>query len=269
MAVDSHFFVSAGEKAVLEGFRFSDEPMEGMISANSLLDPEEMHSFIQRLKLTFQTDSDKVAASVFMKRYAFLAVIALYTMSAWNKKLDVRPENIFFEPPADEPKWLPKFYLKNTQSVAWNSEDRQTLFQKGIADLFTSHINPVIEMLAKTTGVSKLILWENVAIYMLWLYESKLESTPNAADDLDFIFKKAEGKLFGRYNRNPINKFYTEKTYVDDLDELIRIRQTCCFSYLTGEKAARCKTCPCRKLEMEGKCSNGPEDVCDAVRSLT
>ncbi|WP_409271964.1 IucA/IucC family C-terminal-domain containing protein [Neobacillus sp. SCS-31] len=257
------------EKEVLKDFRFSDEPMEGMISVQAMLEPAEMQSLIERLKATFQTDSDKVAASVFMKRYAFLAVVALYTITAWNKKLNICLENIYFEPPSAEPKWLPKFFLKNKQTEEFANADRQTLLQKGISELFADHINPVIERLAKTTGLSKLILWENTAVYLMWLYESKLENVPNADHDLDFLFKKAEGSLFGRYNRNPISKFYYEKTYVDDLDEMVRIRQTCCFSYLTGEKAKRCKTCPCRKLEMEGKCSNGPENVCDAVRSLT
>ncbi|WP_053368089.1 IucA/IucC family C-terminal-domain containing protein [Bacillus sp. FJAT-27245] len=257
------------ERGVLKDFRFVDEQVEGMVSAKTLLDPAAMHSLIERLKVTFQTDSDKVAASIFMKRYAFLAVLALYTMTAWNKKLDIRPENIYFEPPSDEPKWLPKFFLKNTQTEEYAEADRQTLFRKGVSELFAGHINPVIETLAKTTGLSKLILWENTAVYIMWLYESKLENEPAAAADLDFLLCKAEGSLFGKYNRNPISKFYTEKTYVDELDEMVRIRQTCCFSYLTGEKAARCKTCPCRKLEMEGKCTNGPEDVCDAVRSLT
>lgn len=269
MAVDSRFGLSDSERATLEGFRFSNEPMKNMISAELLLDPQEMQAFIERLKATFQTDSGKVAASVFMKRYAFLAVIALYSMSAWNKKLDVCPENIYFEAPTDEPKWLPKFHLKNIRTEESGSSDRQALFRKGIAELFAGHIFPVIEMLAKTTGVSELILWENTAVYLMWLYESKLESQTNANADFDFLFNNAEGFLFGKYNRNPLGKFYTEKTYIDDLDEMVRIRQSCCFSYLTGEKAARCKTCPCRKLEMEGKCSNGPEDVCDAVRSLT
>ena len=36
----------------------------------------------------------KVTASIFVKRYAFLAVIYLYGMTAWNKKLNVSLNNI-------------------------------------------------------------------------------------------------------------------------------------------------------------------------------
>ncbi|WP_059172189.1 IucA/IucC family C-terminal-domain containing protein [Bacillus sp. FJAT-27445] len=257
------------EKDALKDYRFAAERLYRMISVKALLDPLELKAFIDQLKVTFQTDSEKVAASVFIKRYAFLAVLALYTMSAWNKKLDIRPENIYLEPPSADPKWLPKFYLTNTQTGEVNTADRQAFRRQAVSELFAGHLFPLISLLAKTTGVSKLILWENIAVYIMWLYESKLEKEPNAGGDLDFIFKKAEGSLFGSYNHNPIKKFYYEKTYVDDLDEMVRIRQTCCFSYLTGGKSSRCKTCPCRKLEMEGKCSNGPENVCDAVRSLT
>ncbi|CEG28843.1 IucA/IucC family C-terminal-domain containing protein [Bacillus sp. B-jedd] len=320
------------EKNILSQYRFSNQPMEGMISAASLLDPVRLETFIGELKTTFQTEFDKVVASVFIKRYAFLAVIALYSMSAWNKKLDLDPENIFIEPPNGDAKWLPKFYFASTETEEGqsagtsgnrglengmqpesgkpvtklglrtetpvnNSEpgsepqagfrgvglieqqgnpgsvvrrkaflpNEKVFREEVLSGLFAGHINPLVNRLAKVSGVSKLILWENIGVYIMWLYETVLENDR----ELDFIFNEAGGELFGSYHRNPMKKFYTGKTYVDDLDEMVRIRQTCCFSYLTGEKAARCKTCPCRKLEMEGKCSNGPENVCDAVRSLT
>lgn len=263
------------EKSILSQYRFSDRPLEGMISASSLLDPERLEAFISELKTTFRTDYDKVAASIFIKRYAFLAVISLYSMSAWNKKLNLDPDNIFIEPPSGDAKWLPKFYFASTEmeegQSGGTSGDRwpfpkEKAFQvEVLSGLFAGHLNPLVNRLARMTGVSKLILWENIAVYIMWLYETVLEYDR----ELDFIFNEAGGELFGSYHSNPLKKFYTGKTYVDDLDEMVRIRQTCCFSYLTGEKAARCKTCPCRKLEMEGKCSNGPENVCDAVRSIT
>ncbi|WP_158587543.1 IucA/IucC family C-terminal-domain containing protein [Neobacillus notoginsengisoli] len=291
--------------------------MDGMMSVASLLDRQQLEKFLDELKPMLQTDLNKVVASVFMKKYAFIAVPALYSMTAWNKKLDLNPENVFMEPPNGDSKWLPKFYFANAEVEEWietesrtgpnadtqtgaeewtrteqnparqsansiglegrrkaflpkerGDDSRDAFREQALSELFADHIFPLVSQLAKITGVSKLILWENVATYIMWLYETVLADERNAAGDFDF-FNNAAGALFGNYHRNPMKKFYTEKTYVDDLDEMIRIRQTCCFSYLTGEKAARCKTCPCRKLEMEGKCSNERENPCDAVRSLT
>ena len=34
------------------------------------------------------------AASIFMKRYAFTAAMALMAMTCWNRKMDVNPENM-------------------------------------------------------------------------------------------------------------------------------------------------------------------------------
>ncbi|OCA87974.1 hypothetical protein A8F94_09095 [Bacillus sp. FJAT-27225] len=261
--------LTIAEKTTLKAYRFTDIPKKGMIQVSALLDSDTLKAFIESIMPVIQTDSPKVAASVFMKRYAFIAVLSLYSVTKWNKKLDLQPENIYFEPPTGKGTWLPKFYFSNMEAEKWDGGHRNEWFKQVLTELFAGHLFPLIDLLGKVTGVSKLILWENVAIYVMWLYESELEGQTQANDDFDFIFNKAEGAVFGKYRRNPITKFYSEKTYLDDLDELVRVRKTCCFSYLTGDRDTRCKTCPCRRLEMEGKCANGTDNICEAARSLT
>ncbi|WP_052342593.1 IucA/IucC family C-terminal-domain containing protein [Bacillus sp. EB01] len=261
--------LTIAEKTKLKAYRYTDMKKIGMIQASSLLDHDALEAFIESIMPTLQTDSAKVAASVFMKRYAYIAVLSLYSISALNKKLNIQADNVFFEAPIGTGSWLPKFFLEKAEAEKWDGGDHNQWRKQAITELFAGHIFPLIDLLGKVTGVSKLILWENVAIYIMWLYESELAGQAPPDDDFNFIFNETEGAVFGKYRRNPLTKFFTEKTYQEDLDEMVRVRKTCCFSYLTGDKDKRCKTCPCRQLEMEGKCANGTDNICEAVRSIT
>ena len=107
-----------------------------------------------------------------------------------------------------------------------------------------------MDAISKSAKISKMILWENVAVYIFWLYEKILsqaedhEVKERAQEDFSFLIETAIGKLFGRYHSNPIAGFHTEPVYQEESDTYIRIRKTCCFSYLLKDKGSYCKTCP-------------------------
>ncbi|MGG3563676.1 siderophore-iron reductase FhuF [Neobacillus rhizosphaerae] len=255
------------ELLVLEKYRLSVKSADSFPIA-SLLDESFLNDFLAKLTLTIDAPSTKVAASIFIKRYAFLAVTALYSMSVWNKKLNVSIENVSMESPNQGKAWLPSFSLKEMTAQDWNGKDRSLWRDTVLRDLFANHIYPIILSLEKAVGISKLILWENMAVYLFWLYEKELKENENSnvADDFRYLLLEAEGSLFGQYNLNPLQRYYAEKTYVEERDEEIRIRKTCCFSYqLPAGK--RCKICPCTHVSKDGRCHDG-ENICSAVRSF-
>ena len=47
--------------------------------------------------------------------------------------------------------------------------------------------------LEKTIGISKLILWENIAVYLFWLYEKELKDydNSNVADDFRYLVTRS------------------------------------------------------------------------------
>ena len=233
-------------------------------NVGNLLDKAYVTEFMKNLADSIGSPSERTAASIFIKRYAFIAVISLFAMTTGNKKMNLSLDNIEMEEAERGKDWLPMISLKNPSVEEWNGEDRNEWRKNVYRELFADNLYPLIELFEKTFKVSKLVLWENIAVYLFWLYETELKDSdnPNVQDDFRFLIMEAEGRLFGRYHNNPIQKYFSEKKYEDE----VRIRKTCCFTYQLGSK--RCKTCPCTHITQDGVCFDG-ESICSAVRSVT
>lgn len=71
----------------LKQFRFTTEqkPSALSISLDELLNEQKLLCYLEQVKTKIGSPNLKVAASIFMKRYSFLAVIYFYGISVWNK----------------------------------------------------------------------------------------------------------------------------------------------------------------------------------------
>jgi ferric iron reductase protein FhuF len=222
------------------------------IETKELLDPGTVGEYLLKLKQHIGATDEKVAASILVKRYAFLPVTYLYCMTAWNLKLDISHENLSLESQEKNGIWLPGFRFKNLWGKA-SGADRNQWREDAIRSLFSIHVLPILDSVAKEAKISKLILWENIVIYLFWLYETVLPEEPllarKASEDFKFIMEEASGDLFGRYNENPLKRYHNKKIFVESTGKVIRPRKTCCFSYLTNS-GKRCGTCPqvCKNL---------------------
>ncbi|WP_051633814.1 siderophore-iron reductase FhuF [Bacillus sp. UNC41MFS5] len=249
----------------LEKYRFHLS-LEDSFNVADLLDETYLKDFLKNLSAAIGAPSEKIAASIFIKRYAFLAVMSLYTMTALNKKLNVSLDNIKMESAVQGKDWLPGISLKDATLQEWDGNNRSKWRESVLKDLFANNIYPLISQMEKTVGISKLILWENIAVYLFWLYETELKDQNLVAEDFRYLILEAEGKLFGRYNKNPLQKYFAEKTYLEEWSTEVRVRKTCCFTYqLPAGK--RCKTCPCTHIAKDRRCHDG-ENICEAVRSF-
>jgi ferric iron reductase protein FhuF len=246
--------------SVLQKYRLTSTPGKTFTVAN-LLDHAYVVDFMKNLAYSIGAPTEKAAASIFIKRYAFIAVISLFAMSSGNKKLNLSLNNIEMEEAVRGKDWLPMISLKDSTIEEWNGNDRNEWRKNIYRELFADNIYPIIEHFEKTFKVSKLVLWENIAVYLFWLYETELRDheNPNVQDDFRFLIEGTEGRLFGRYHNNPIQKYFSEKKFEDE----VRIRKTCCFTYQLGSK--RCKTCPCTHTTQDGRCFDG-ESICSAIR---
>ena len=238
------------EMEQLKQFRFTTEKKasELSISLNELLEETKLLCYLEKLRSYIGAPNLKVTASIFVKRYAFLAVIYFYTITAWNKKLDISFHNIMLQTEESD-LWLPKFYFQHIQ-IETAAENREALFEKWLTAFFSDHTNVLITQLSNVTKQSKLVLWENIAVYVFWLYESVLAQLDNdqlrtrAREDFHYIVNEASGMLFGCCDENPIKRYYCDKSCLTNESEEVRVRKTCCFSYLLGNGCKTCKTCP-------------------------
>lgn len=235
----------------LRQFRFAIEIESSDISIelNRLKDETVLIRYLENLGPHIGSPNLRVTASIFVKRYAFLAVIYLHSLTAWNKKLDVSFHNLILQTKKEEDMWLPTFYFQS-KTVQEPKEDRNEWREEALKELFSENIHYLINRLSKVTKQSKAILWENISLYIFWLYETVLiKSEDNqlrnrVKQDFYFLVHEAPGSLFGNYHTNPIKQFYVNKRYIDHLQEEVRVRNTCCLSYSLMGKTKYCKSCP-------------------------
>ncbi len=224
----------------LEDFRLVQEENDAPLSVNTghLLQPGEMEIYLNRLAKELDAPLP-AAGSLFMKRYSFLAVIYLYSFTAGNCRLDVSFSNITVVSGYKNGMWLPGFYLNDTSSVQTESEPREERREECFEALFSEHMQTLLERVSKAAGVSRYILWENIAVYIYWLYESVLagehdEVKARGADDFACLLG-LPGKLFG-IKDNPLKKYHSP-------EKEAKMRKTCCLSNLIND-SMRCTTCP-------------------------
>jgi ferric iron reductase protein FhuF len=235
----------------LRQFRLTTEEKSSELSIplNDLLDENILLKYLEEVGLQIGSPNLKVTASIFVKRYAFLAVIYLYGISAWNKKINISFNNISFQTEEVNGMWIPQFYFHNTK-IEIAEGNRYKWREEALKGLFSENTHVLITKLAKVTKQSKRILWENIAIYLFWLYESVLQKIDNEGlrnrvkEDFHYLVFEAPGSLFGNYHANPIKRYHYNKSYNEHLEEELRVRTTCCFSYLLEGATNRCKTCP-------------------------
>ena len=243
--------LSASEIKELSKFRFASELPDEItpIAFTSLLDESSMNSLLKKLEAEMSAHDLKTPASVWMKRHAFLAVIYLYAMSVFNKQLNAAPDSLLLVEMKKDGLWLPDFYFKSKSALLCPDESRDEWRREAVRHLFEDNIFPMMETLGKAAKISKLILWENVAVYIYWLYEKVVAEhvdeaiKARAAEDFDYVIRLAPGSLFGNYHQNPLARYYTEPVYHEDTSSYVRVRKTCCFTYKLNAKGF-CKTCP-------------------------
>ncbi|MCC3355802.1 IucA/IucC family C-terminal-domain containing protein [Bacillus sp. REN16] len=247
-------FLLESEIEQLKEFRFSDKRFKSNLSSPviELFEDEKIKQYIKNIGQKISAPDKRVAASMFMKRYGFFAVLNLFAMTILNKRLNVSLSNISLET-SDEEKiwyWNPKFYFSDLQTVPAPSDSREQWRAETVHAIFHDHIHEVLLTLTKHSGLSKKVLWENIAIYVYWLYESVLakpkfdDKRKIIEEDFEFLIKKAEGELFGPIAFNPLTRYFGVKVYRPEYDQNIRTRKTCCLYYKTTSTGDRCKTCP-------------------------
>lgn len=110
----------------LEKYRFNPN-LEDTFNVADLLDETYLKDFLKNLSVTIGAPSEKIAASIFIKRYAFLAVMSLYAMTALNKKLNVSLDNIKMESAVQGKDWLPGISLKDADLQDLDGTDRKSV----------------------------------------------------------------------------------------------------------------------------------------------
>lgn len=245
--------LSAEETSVLlREYRLAIEPAVDAtysLYAKNLLDNEQALDYLQKIAHFFQSPSILVTASLFAKRYSVLTIAsAFYAMSRYDKGLHCRIENMWVEAEYSKP-WLPTIRLID-RTVSIPTEDREKWRDEVLREIFANNLAKVWQSLAKISKIPKTILWENTAIYVNWLYETKIgegaseQEKARIQEDYHYIVNLAPGSIFGE-RKNPLTNYCGPKVTILESEQPVRLRKTCCFYYHTSDEANDyCISCP-------------------------
>lgn len=221
------------------------EPIDTNTIQLSYLIENEASTYFTSIQEALGYQKNDVTASMFMKRLGFLAVNCFFSMTAFNKALIVHPENIWIDSCFEKDVWLPKIRFCKLEVEEAPLENREAWREKHFKRLFFDLYVPLIKRVSKDAKISRQTLWENVMLYIYWLYETvlpKLNVATNLKEDFQSLLE-APSFLFGM-NRNPASYFYNEKVFIEKHQAEMRVRTTCCYYYQTNKEGARCSTCP-------------------------
>ncbi|WP_102523749.1 IucA/IucC family C-terminal-domain containing protein [Vibrio tapetis] len=219
------------------------------ISSRLLLDKKECLSILNAIMPELGAPDLKVTASLVIKRMAFLVLApTLYAMSVYNKGLNLTIDNSVFEYPLNERIWQNGMPIFDTQ-VSLALDERAPWREGVLRQAFSEHLTPLVNVFNEVTGVSKRVLWENVAVRIFSVYERRI--LPNVAnelkavveDDLRFIVNAQTHGIFS-VEENPVTRFYGKRKPLAEPADPVRMRRTCCYYYKATSPEVYCSNCP-------------------------
>ncbi|WP_324734565.1 IucA/IucC family C-terminal-domain containing protein [Pseudomonas paeninsulae] len=220
------------------------------LAAAALLDEAVCEQLLLSLTPIIGSPSIAVTASLLGKRLAFLATGAcLYAMSVYDKGLLLSLDNAVIEYGHDEGLWTSSLPLQQLQPSVYEAGEREAWRAMIVETLFASLLKPLWQTLARVSGVSVRILWDNTAVRVYSLYEKRMakleavELRERCAADFAWLLQTAQPHLFG-LDYNPLRHFRRPLTLVDDGQRSVRFRRTCCFYYQACNPVEYCSTCP-------------------------
>ncbi|MEK4405683.1 MULTISPECIES: hypothetical protein [unclassified Sporosarcina] len=203
------------------------------MSAADMLSESGCDKLFEIIQSLSGAPTNTVATSIYMRRHGFFIAAQLHLMSEhnllWAGDLDdvslfIENDTIFFSvPPAG-------FRLVQNR-------------EKDIRFILETYGYPVVDYLSKRAKIAKLILWENIWGYVLWMYSMLLqENSLFAQQDLDVLLDDEAWKPAMR--RSPFKQYLNNQQALDAMANYKRL--TCCL-YKELPNTEKCPYCPLAK----------------------
>ncbi len=234
--------LSLNEQEKLKKFRvyFHKERPLNYGSLQQMMNSAGANTYLKTNEYQIGSSLPKVAASLLSKRIAFIAVAHLYTMTVFNATLSSQPKDWALISTVKNGLWILDFYLIEEQ-IERMTGDRDTWKKEAVQKWFQQLIAPAVCSLCLATGLSKKTVWENIRIYIDWLYldvltDPQYNSIQTSVEkDYHWITEPTMKFLGNNHLKNPfaaLPRFQRSQ------------RETCCLSHLLDRGAKKCKNCP-------------------------
>lgn len=243
--------LSAAQRAVLRDALALAEPDDApRESVASLLEPARARAWLQALQPRIDAPGPAATASLFAKRWAFLATGApLYAMSVFDQGLDAGIAQVWLDDAHDGRVWRSRLRLRGALCEPAPAGAARAAWRADLATrLFAGHLAPLWRALARAGGVAERILWENTAVRVYSLYEGRMddldaETRARATADYAWLRDEAPPAVFG-LDHNPLARYDFPRTPVAGRARPVRFRKTCCLWYQVPHAREYCQACP-------------------------
>lgn len=217
--------------ASLERFGvFLNRQSKAFTNAKAILSDTVSNELFLEIHAFTGTPTDAVAASVYMRRHGFFMTGLFHMLSKYNLLFTGKLEDI-------------SLFIDNETiqfSIPADSFEKVHDRHKAILSLLGQYGHPVVEYISKRAHVSKLILWENVWGYVLWMYSMLLnEDCPSAQSDIDFLVDDETWKPHMR--RSPFKQYLQNE---EPLAAMANYKRTTCCLLKELPDTEKCPYCP-------------------------
>ena len=185
---------------------------------------------LKTVRDTTDAPTDAVAASVFFRRLGFFLAAQFQSVSLYKKMFagSLDQVGILYEDSTF------KFTVPSEGFVETENS------QKALRYILDTYGHPMVEYYSKQAKVPKLILWENVWGYVIWVYGQLIREDAGSADaDLNLLLDDQLWKPAMR--RSPFKQYMKNQTALEASTDYKRV--TCCL-LKEIPNTEKCPYCP-------------------------
>lgn len=217
--------------ASLERFGvFLNRQPDAITNAQAILSETASTELFSEIQALTGAPTDAVAASVYMRRHGFFMTGLFHMLSKFNLLFTGKLEDVSL------------FIENGTIQFTIPPDSFEDVYDRheALHSLLGQYGHPVVEYMSKRAHVSKLILWENVWGYVLWMYSMLLkEDCPAAQSDLDFLVDDETWKPHMR--RSPFKQYLQNE---EPLAAMANYKRTTCCLLKELSDTEKCPYCP-------------------------
>lgn len=217
--------------ASLERFGvFLNRQPDAFSNAQAILSETASTELFSEIQTLTGAPTDAVAASVYMRRHGFFMTGLFHMLSKFNLLYTGKLEDI-------------SLFIENGTiqfTIPPDSFEDVHDRHEALRYILIHYGHPVVEYMSKRGHVSKLILWENVWGYVLWMYSMLINEENHAAQsDLDFLVEDKTWKPHMR--RSPFKQYLQNE---EPLAAMANYKRTTCCLLKELPNTDKCPYCP-------------------------
>lgn len=209
---------------------FVDDSREPFATLAEILTEHGKNKLLGTVRDMTDAPTDAVAASVFFRRLGFFIAAQFQTIAVHQQMFAGPLKHVGIV--HDE--YTLKFTIPSTGFLNVQNSDEALRY------VLETYGHPIVEFYNKQTNISKLILWENIWGYVIWVYSLLIhDGISSASKDLDVLLNDSTWKP--QMRRSPFKQYLQNQTALDAMKDYTRV--TCCLLKELPD-TNRCPYCP-------------------------